>query len=107
MEKVKNVSVTGYEVGLWDYISNCELSFGNIKKMSGKETVLKSLKSLKGYFQPYFYTLIYLYFYFEHTVLSIIQTPKLKCFSNSFRSSFTSQASTSYTLVLKQYNNSN
>ncbi len=44
MEKVKNVSVTGYEVGLWDYISNCELSFGNIKKMSGKETVLKSLK---------------------------------------------------------------
>ncbi len=36
MEKVKNVSVTGYEVELWDYISNCELSFGNIKKMSGK-----------------------------------------------------------------------
>lgn len=69
MEKVKNVSVTGNEVELWDNISNCELSFGNFKKM---ETVLKS--NIKKYLQPHFYTLIYMYFSLEQ-FLSIIQTP--------------------------------
>lgn len=42
MEKVKNVSVTGHAVELWDNIANCELSFGNIKQMDGKETTKSS-----------------------------------------------------------------
>ncbi len=60
MEKVKNVSVTGYEVELWDYISNCELSFGNIKKMSGKETVLKSVKCQNSFLHTYLFVFFFL-----------------------------------------------